>query len=158
MAKSDKAGEQRRADELDKMFPRHELFPILGTNLTLELLPMSFLQCLQFSRIAKPLFERAAALGMATADFSVIGPEQFGPMLMAVTDHSDEFISGLALASGQPKEFIERLPPRIALDLLMTILRINADFFLAGVAAHASGSKATTSEVETSWPGAGVMH
>jgi len=68
------------------------------------------------------LFERLAARQASAEDMQwVVG---------LVVTHSDELMAAIALAIGQPREWVSALLPDRFLDLVILVLEVNADFFI----------------------------
>jgi hypothetical protein len=68
------------------------------------------------------LFERLAARQASAEDMQwVVG---------LVVAHSDELMATMALAIGQPREWVSGLLPDRFLDLVILVLEVNADFFM----------------------------
>ncbi len=99
---------------LEALMPRPRLLAIAG--LALEVRPMVSVQFPPFLRAAGPIL----------AEVSIDAPD----WLYLLQEHGERLFEALAVATKQPREWVEALAGDDLIRLAVIVLEVNADFFV----------------------------
>lgn len=105
------------ASDLDVLVPQPQVVDLAGQRLAISPLVLGELPAML--KAVQPFAQRLAG-----------EPD----WLALLSDHGDALLTGLAIASRQPREWVDALALDDAITLAATVFEVNADFFVRQVA------------------------
>jgi hypothetical protein len=129
-------------DELSVLSPDPASVAYQGK--TLEIVPMKVGQIPAFTRALRPALTAIADISDAIAPGGQPGAGQgtsSEQIVELIADHGDTFVEAVAVATGQAREFIADGTLEEFVDALLTVVRVNADFFARAVVKVEAGLK-----------------
>jgi hypothetical protein len=105
------------ASDLDVLVPQPQVVDLAGQRLAISPLVLGELPAML--KAVQPFAQRLAG-----------EPD----WLALLSDHGDALLTGLAIASRQPREWVDALALDDAITLAATVFEVNADFFVRRIA------------------------
>ena len=117
------------ANDMATLLPDREI-TIAGVAVTVR--EIRFAQTAEAMQLMAPVIEALRSL-----ELDPDAPElAIGPLEALVNAHWEAFRRFMALATGRPQAWIDDLPDQAGQELALTVLAVNAGFFLRRLAAH----------------------
>lgn len=111
------------ADKLAVMFPQGKSLSIQDTNLTIK--PFKFGELPKVFKAIEPI--------SSTLFSALQGSNQFEMIAGMIANGGDSVIDLMVIGSRQPRDWIEQLDLDEGIELLTSIVEVNADFFIRKV-------------------------
>lgn len=106
-------------DDCDFIEPSKTTVTFDGTSFEITALRIG--QIPAFTKAAKPLIDRLNVMALTTDPATLAG---------LIADHGDALIEAVAIAARAPREKVEQAMPDEFLTAVLTVLKVNKDFFI----------------------------